>query len=69
MVENAFKLGLDPIYPPTACPYNSKPYLSDNAIERNRFELIFDSQYDRLLQYETDYMQDSCKYEDDDELY
>ncbi len=37
MVENAFKIGLDPLFPPTPCPYNSKPYLSDSVLSKNRF--------------------------------
>jgi hypothetical protein len=51
MVENAFKIGLDPLFPPTDCPYNAKPYIPDNFLETNKFELIFDFQYDRILDY------------------
>lgn len=69
MVENAFKIGLDPLYPPTACPYTSKPFLTDSVLTKNRFELIFDSQYDRDLQYQKAFPTDDCKYEDDDELF
>lgn len=68
MVDNALRLGLDPLYPPTPSPYNFKPYLTDNSIERNRFELIFDSQYDRQPAYENG-EHDHCSYDNDDELF
>lgn len=38
MVENALRIGLDPLFPPNQeCPWVNKFYLSDNFLERNRF--------------------------------
>jgi hypothetical protein len=43
MVENALKIGLDPLFPPPYnWPVNKKYQLGDNPLENNRFELIFD---------------------------
>lgn len=43
MVENALKIGLDPLFPPPYnWPLNKKYQLGDNPLEANRFELVFD---------------------------
>lgn len=42
MMENAFRIGLDPIFPP---PYQTnvmRHSISENAVFFNRFELIYD---------------------------
>lgn len=47
MVENALRLALDPIFPPTAHYLNSNKYLApDSPMERLQFELIFDESRD-----------------------
>lgn len=43
MVENAFKIGLDPLFPPPYnWPVNKKYQLGDNPMDTNKFELVFD---------------------------
>lgn len=46
MLENAFKLFVDPIFPPPdieeIVSYTKKLCLNDNMMENNKFELIFD---------------------------
>lgn len=47
MVENAFRVGLDPIFPPPKTfPNSKKHYISENAIYHNSFELVFDELVD-----------------------
>lgn len=42
MVENSFRLGLDPLYPPTGhFPVSKRFYLSDNYLKNLKYELIF----------------------------
>lgn len=70
MVENALRIALDPIFPPNQeCPWVAKFYLPDNFLERNRFELIFDSRCDSNLNFEHFCASDKEHYEDDDEEY
>ena len=46
MIENALRIGLDPLFPPPLNWSNQKKYLApDNRLEYNRFELIFDEIY------------------------
>ena len=43
MLENALRIGLDPIFPPTdSVPHNYKYTIAENAAIYNKFELIFD---------------------------
>ena len=48
-MENLFRIAIDPIFQPSQNnpPRNLACYIPENIIERNRFELIFDSLYDR----------------------
>jgi hypothetical protein len=50
MLENAFKFVIDPLFPPPdieeIAGYSKKLCLSDNMMENNRFELIFDEAED-----------------------
>lgn len=47
MVENAFRICLDPIFPPPDhVPHNFKYNIAENALYYNRFELIFDEDRD-----------------------
>ena len=41
MVENAFRVALDPLFPPPPCT-NPKKHLVPENLETNRFELVFD---------------------------
>jgi hypothetical protein len=50
MLDNALTIALDPLIPMPNT--NSKQYFPDTNINSNRFELIFDSQFDRDLAYE-----------------
>lgn len=43
MVENSFRIGLDPLFPPTShFPAARRFYLSDHYLKNLRYELIFD---------------------------
>ena len=43
MLEHSLRLGLDPIFPPTAhFPVNKRFNLSDNYLKNLKYELIFD---------------------------
>lgn len=44
MVENAFRIGIDPMFPPPNWPNSKKHLLPDNMLETNKFELIFDEE-------------------------
>lgn len=46
MVENALRIGLDPLFPPPANLVVKLNSFTDNAHETNRFELIFDELVD-----------------------
>ena len=47
MVETAFRIGLDTIFPPPDCvPHNYKYIIAENAMHYNKFELIFDEERD-----------------------
>jgi len=41
MVEHAFRIALDPLFPPPNWPTSKKHFLPDN-IENNKFEIVFD---------------------------
>ena len=43
MIENALKIGLDSIFPPPANFQEKRAKFSNNVIEDNKFELVFDS--------------------------
>lgn len=44
MVENALRIGLDPLFPPPANLLQKSNCFNDQALETNRFELVFDEQ-------------------------
>lgn len=47
MLENALRIGLDPIFPPSdIVPHNYKYTIAENAVLYNKFELIFDEDRD-----------------------
>ena len=43
MIENALKIGLDSIIPPPAVFQEKRAKFSNNILEDNKFELVFDS--------------------------
>lgn len=53
MLDNAFKLSLDVIYPPPDLsewpPSKKHLLLYDNVLETNRFQLIFDEKFDKFV--------------------
>lgn len=60
MLENSFRIALDPLFPPhTHFPPNKKFYLSDNYLKKLKYQLIFDS-----LMLKED-IKNSFVYEDD----
>jgi len=46
MIDNAFKIALDPIFPPPFSNYQRKLSFIDDGVENNRFTLIYDSNHD-----------------------
>ena len=42
MIENAIKIAVDPIFQPPHEFHEKRPRFSSNAVEDNRFELLFD---------------------------
>lgn len=46
MVENALRIGLDPLFPPPANLIQKSTHFNDQALESNRFELVFDELVD-----------------------
>ena len=42
LIENTFRIAVDPIFPPPTFPKNKKHLIPDNLFEANKFELIFD---------------------------
>ena len=48
MIENTLKIAVDPLYPP---PYSENPkstkFAVGNPFEQNKYELIYDSQYEK----------------------
>jgi hypothetical protein len=47
MLENAFRIAIDPLYPPPIVwPQHKKHLVPDNLLEGNRFEIIFDEMID-----------------------
>ena len=48
LVDNVFKLGVDPLFPPTMFPDKEHEYIiGEKNLESNKFELIFDSLMER----------------------
>lgn len=43
MIENAFRISVDPIFPCLSNFNEKRPKFNDNAFEQNHFELVFDS--------------------------
>ena len=56
MMENAFRLCIDPLFrPPLAsspAKHESYYFYDDSFIERNKFELIFDEKFDCDFEWE-----------------
>jgi hypothetical protein len=49
MVENAFRIGLDPIFqPPLKWPASKRHLIQEYSFDTNRFELVFDEQIDSI---------------------
>jgi tubulin polyglutamylase TTLL1/tubulin monoglycylase TTLL3/8 len=47
MIENAFKIALDPLFPPPPWPISKRHLFQDNnQFETNKFELVFDEEED-----------------------
>lgn len=46
LLENVFKVVVDPIFPPPSFPKSRKHLVPENIFESNRFELIFDELID-----------------------
>ncbi|EAS00525.2 tubulin-tyrosine ligase family protein (macronuclear) [Tetrahymena thermophila SB210] len=46
LVENVFKVAVDPIFPPPNFPKSKKHLIPENIFESNKFELIFDELQD-----------------------
>lgn len=44
MLENAFRIAIDPIFPPPAWPHSKRHTIPDNFLDNNKFELIFDEE-------------------------
>jgi hypothetical protein len=45
MIENSLKIAVDPIFPPPDLHFNKnkrQPYIPDNILLNNLYELIFD---------------------------
>ena len=43
MLENAFRIAIDPLFPPPVnWPAQRKHFAPDNIMENNKFEIIFD---------------------------
>lgn len=42
LVENVFRVAVDPIFPPPSFPKSKKHLVPENIYESNKFELIFD---------------------------
>lgn len=42
LLENVFKIAVDPIFPPPNFPKSRKHLVPENIYESNKFELIFD---------------------------
>lgn len=46
LLDNLFKLAVDPIFPPPSFPKTKKHLVPENIFESNKFELIFDELVD-----------------------
>lgn len=57
LMENTFKIAVDPIFPPPNYPKSKKHMIPDFVYTNNKFELIFDelSERDALLQMFNNY--------------
>lgn len=58
MLENAFRIALDPIFPPPPI-YSAKKVPYENILEQNKFEIIFDEIEDATILMNT--KQPICK--------
>jgi hypothetical protein len=46
LIDNVFRIALDPIFPPPSWPKSKRHQIPDNPYENNKFELIFDEVID-----------------------
>jgi tubulin monoglycylase TTLL3/8 len=46
MLENSFKIAIDPIFPPPYSNHSRRCNFITNAIENNKYQLIYDSNQD-----------------------
>ena len=46
LIDNVFKIALDPLFPPSNWPKHKKHLIPDQIYETNRFELVFDEKYE-----------------------
>ena len=47
MLENAFRIGLDPLFPPPSkWPKKKKYQMNEDPYETNRFVLVFDERFE-----------------------
>lgn len=42
LVENVFRVAVDPLFPPPSFPKSKKHLVPENIYESNKFEIIFD---------------------------
>lgn len=50
MMENLFRIAVDPVFRPNDTPKNAY-YIYESSLESNRFEVIFDSLFDRDFEW------------------
>ena len=70
MIENAFRIALDPIFPPPLNYSSTYKYnIPENALHYNKFELIFDEERDggKLIELyrESKVLESMDEYEED----
>lgn len=46
VIENTFRIAVDPVFPPPTFPKAKRHMIPDNVYETNKFELIFDELVD-----------------------
>jgi hypothetical protein len=46
MVENAFRIAIDPLFPPPTWTYGKRYLVPEGYVETNRFDQIFDEEVD-----------------------
>ncbi len=71
MLENMFRLSLDPLFRPNeSLSRHSSYFLYDNVFETNKFQLIFDSLFDSDFEWEEICLKGkNVVYEDEDEVF